>query len=267
MSSQKQQHSSATADLSESAPHATDAAHLRADRSKKPGEVAAMFDVVAQRYDLTNDVISLGQVYVWRRVARRALEPKPGQTILDVAGGTGASSLPLVRAGAHVIVADISEGMLAVGRSRHPEVEFIWGSATDLPFEDDVFDAVTISFGIRNVEDVPLALREMYRVTKPGGRIVICEFSTPIPVARTAHNFYLKAVAPTVARLASPAGAAYDYLSESILEWHDQDTLGKMMLDAGWEDVSYRNLTYGAVAVHRGFKGEGARPAPTSVEG
>lgn len=255
MSSQKQHHRSATAELSEPTSNTADASHLRADRSKNPGEVAAMFDVVAPRYDLTNDVISLGQVYVWRRAARRALEPKPGQLILDVAGGTGASSVPLVRAGARVIVADISRGMVEVGRARHPEVEFIWGSATDLPFEDDMFDAVTISFGIRNVEDVPRALSEMYRVTKPGGRIVICEFSTPVPVARAAHNLYLKAVAPTVARLASPAGAAYDYLSESILEWHDQEALGAMMVAAGWQDISYRNLTYGAVALHRGFKG------------
>ena len=254
MSSQKQTQDTATADASGATLSTTDAAHRRADRSKNPGDVAAMFDVVAPRYDLTNDVISLGQVYVWRRAARRALDPKPGQLILDVAGGTGASSVPLVRAGARVIVADISEGMLEVGRSRHPEVEFTWGSATDLPFEDDTFDAVTISFGIRNVEDVPRALSEMYRVTKPGGRIVICEFSTPIPVAQAAHNFYLQAVAPTVARLASPAGAAYDYLSESILEWHDQEALGALMVDAGWADVSYRNLTYGAVALHRGFK-------------
>lgn len=249
MSSQKPQHvTSAAADPS------PDTAHLRADRSKNPEDVAAMFDVVAPRYDLTNDVISLGQVYVWRGAARRALDPKPGQLILDVAGGTGASSMPLVEAGARVIVADISTGMLEVGRSRHPDVEFVWGSATDLPFEDNAFDAVTISFGIRNVEDVPRALREMYRVTKPGGRLVICEFSTPIPVARPVHNIYLRAVAPTIARLASPAGAAYDYLSESILEWHDQESLGELMLDAGWEDVSYRNLTYGAVALHRGFK-------------
>lgn len=254
MSSQKQTQETASAFPAGNGAQAADAAHLRADQSKNPQEVAAMFDVVAPRYDLTNDVISLGQVYVWRGAARRALDPKPGQLILDVAGGTGASSVPLVQAGARVIVADISEGMLEVGRSRHPEVEFTWGSATDLPFGDDTFDAVTISFGIRNVEDVPRALSEMYRVTKPGGRIVICEFSTPVPLARIPHGFYLRAVAPTVARLASPAGAAYDYLSESILEWYDQEALGTLMVDAGWEDVSYRNLTYGAVALHRGFK-------------
>lgn len=213
-----------------------------------------MFDVVAPRYDMTNEVISLGQVHLWRTATRRALDPKPGQRILDVAGGTGASSVPLVEAGAHVTVADISTGMLHVGRSNHPEVEFVWGSATDLPFEDDSFDSVTISFGIRNVEDVPKALREMYRVTKPGGRLVVCEFSRPIPVMRPAHSLYLQVLAPVIARLSSPAGAAYDYLSESILEWHDQDELGHLMTEAGWQDVSYRNLTYGAVALHRGFK-------------
>ncbi len=231
-----------------------DPAHTRAHSSKDPGEVAAMFDVVAPRYDLTNEVISLGQVHVWRAATRRALDPKPGQRILDVAGGTGASSVPLVEAGAQVTVADISTGMLDVGRANHPKVEFVWGSATDLPFKDDSFDAVTISFGIRNVEDVPRALREMYRVTKPGGRLVVCEFSTPIPIARPVHHLYLGVFAPLIARLSSPAGAAYDYLSESILEWHSQEELGQMMLAAGWEDVAYRNLTYGAVALHRGFK-------------
>ncbi len=232
----------------------SEAGEVRADQAKDPGEVAAMFDVVAPRYDLTNEVISLGQVHLWRRAVTRAVDPRPGQEILDVAGGTGASAVPLTRAGSWVVVCDISEGMLEVGRLNHPGIQFVWGSATELPFEDDSFDAVTISFGIRNVEDVPLALREMHRVTKPGGRLVICEFSQPVPVARPVHSLYLNVVAPTIAQLASPAGAAYDYLSESILVWYDQESLGQLMLDAGWTDVSYRNLTYGAVAVHRGFK-------------
>ena len=227
---------------------------IRADETKKPDEVAAMFDVVAPNYDLANDVISLGQVYLWRRAVRAAIDPKPGWKILDLAGGTGTSSMPLHEAGASVVVCDISEGMLEVGRGKHPEISFVWGSATDLPFDDNTFDAVTISFGIRNVEDVPLALNEMYRVTKPGGRIVICEFSTPVAFARVPHGFYLRHVAPRIARMASQAGGAYDYLSESILQWHDQDTLGEMMLDAGWRDVAYRNLTYGTVALHRGVK-------------
>ncbi|WP_099331887.1 class I SAM-dependent methyltransferase [Actinomyces minihominis] len=231
-----------------------DVANVRADENKFPNEVAAMFDVVAPSYDLANDLLSLGQVYLWRRATRNAIDPQPGALILDVAGGTGTSAAILSRSGADVVVCDISRGMIEVGEQKHPEVDFVLGSATDLPFDDDTFDAVTISFGIRNVEDVPKALEEMYRVTKPGGRIVICEFSTPIPLVRPPHNFYLRQVAPRVARLASAAGGAYDYLSESILEWYDQDALGAMMDAAGWQDISYRNLTYGTVALHRGFK-------------
>lgn len=231
-----------------------DVSRVRADEKKDPGEIAAMFDAVAGRYDLTNDIISLGQVWLWRRAVQRALEPKPGMKILDVAGGTGASSTPLEEAGAEVVICDISPGMLEVGQVRHPQLSFVLGSATDLPFPDDSFDAVTISFGIRNVEDVPLALREMYRVTRPGGKLVICEFATPHRLVQAPHRLYLTQIAPRIARLASPAGGAYDYLSESILQWYDQETLGQMMLEAGWTDVAYRNLTYGTVAIHKGVK-------------
>lgn len=229
-------------------------AEVRADEAKDPAEVAAMFDAVADRYDLTNEIISLGQVGTWRRAVRRAIHPLPGQNILDVAGGTGASSLPLKEAGAQVVVCDISEGMLEAGRERHPELTFVWGSATDLPFEDDSFDAVTISFGLRNVVDPLTALEEMYRVTRPGGRLVLCEFSTAVGMARLPHDLYLQWIAPRVARLASPAAGAYDYLSESILQWPDQERVGEMILNAGWREVSYRNLTFGTVAVHRAFK-------------
>lgn len=229
-------------------------AEVRADEAKDPAQVAAMFDAVADRYDLTNEVISMGQVRLWRRAVRRAIDPRPGERILDVAGGTGASSLPLVEAGAEVVVCDISEGMLETGRKRHPELTFVWGSATDLPFEDDTFDAVTISFGIRNVDDPQKALREMLRVTKPGGRLVVCEFSTAVGLARWPHNLYLRFVAPYAARLVSPASGAYDYLSESILRWPVQQVFGRMIRGAGWHDVTYRNLTYGAVAIHRALK-------------
>lgn len=234
--------------------HADSVSAIRADETKRPDQVAAMFDVVAPRYDLVNQVISAGQVNLWRRAVASALDAGPGQVILDVAGGTGTSANKLREYGVHAVAVDISEGMLNVGRQRYPEVEFVWGSATDLPFPDDTFDAVTISFGIRNVEDVPLALREMLRVTKPGGRLVICEFSTPAAPVKPLHNLYLNKVTPTLARVISPAGAAYDYLSESILTWHSQESLGNLMQDSGWSDVAYRNLTFGAVAIHRGFK-------------
>lgn len=231
-----------------------DVTNVRADEAKDPAQVAAMFDAVADRYDLTNQVISMGQVGLWRRAVRRAIDPRPGQRILDVAGGTGSSSAPLAQRGAEVIVCDISQGMLETGRSRHDELTFVWGSATDLPFEDDTFDAVTISFGIRNVDEVEKALVEMRRVTKPGGRLVVCEFSSAVGVARVPHRLYLRFIAPNLARLVSPAAGAYDYLTESILQWPRQEAFAQMILDAGWRDVSYRNLTYGAVAIHRAFK-------------
>ncbi len=216
--------------------------------------MAAMFDVVAPRYDLTNDLLSFGQVYRWRKAVYRALDPQPGQKILDVAAGTGTSAAKLAESGAQVVACDISNGMIEVGRQQFPHIEFVWGSATDLPFADDVFDAVTISFGLRNVQDVPQALAEMYRVTKPGGKIVISEFSSPIALVRPFHNFYLRHVSPRIARWTSPAGAAYDYLSESILEWYNQKELGRLLQQAGWRNVGYRNLTFGTVALHRGIK-------------
>ncbi len=240
-----------TGDLTGSSPGRD---QVRADRDKDPAQVAAMFDVVAPRYDITNDLLSFGQVRLWRKAVYSALDPRPGQHILDVAAGTGTSADALQASGAQVVACDISRGMIKVGQERFPDVEFVWGSVTDLPFEDDTFDSVTISFGLRNVEDVPRALREMWRVTKKGGRVVICEFSTPHAVVRPAHNLYLRHISPHIARWASPAGAAYDYLSESILEWHDQESLGRLMQQAGWVDVSYRNLTFGTVALHRGFK-------------
>lgn len=226
----------------------------RADLTKNPAQVAEMFDAVAPRYDLTNDVLSLGMVFLWRRATRLALDARPDQIILDVAAGTGTSSADIMKSGARVVALDISEGMLQVGRQRHPDVDFVQGSATSLPLEDDTFDAVTISYGLRNIDDVPKALREFYRVTKPGGRVVICEFSTPSALVQPAYRVYLGKIAPALGRLTSPAGVAYDYLTESIFDWHNQQDLGRLMQDAGWKDVEYRNMTFGTVAIHRGFK-------------
>lgn len=227
---------------------------VRADQRKDPSDVAAMFDVVAPRYDLINGILSLGQVHLWRAAVRKAIDPQPGQVILDVAGGTGTSAAALRARGTRVVVCDISEGMVEVGRGKYPEIEFVQGSATDLPFEDNTFDAVTVSFGIRNFDDVSRALREMLRVTKPGGRLVIAEFSTPLAPVRPFHHLYVTRVVPQIARLTSPAGAAYDYLSESIVQWHDQEALARLMIEAGWIAVAYRDLTFGTVALHRGFK-------------
>ncbi len=211
-----------------------------------------MFDGVAPRYDLVNDVLSLGQDRRWRAQTVAAVAPRPGQRILDLAAGTGTSSRPFADAGALVVAADLSEGMLRVGKERQPDLAFVNADALALPFADGSFDAVTISFGLRNVEDVPAALTELRRVTRPGGRIVICEFSTPVwkPFRHT-YRTYLVGALPKVAGVTSSNPAAYDYLAESILAWPDQRGLADLMFDAGWRAVGWKNLSGGIVALHR----------------
>lgn len=227
----------------------------KANLDKKPADVAAMFDDVAPTYDITNALLSFGQDARWRKIVRKAVAPKSGQKVLDLAAGTGASSVAFALPGVKVVAGDFSEGMLAVGRKRHPEIEFVFADATALPFADAEFDAVTISFGLRNVVDVPKALAEMYRVTKPGGVIVICEFSKVTSAWFSPfYNFYLNKVLPAFSRLASKTPEAYSYLSESILAWPNQHELKLKIEDAGYTDVSFHNLTFGIVAVHKGFK-------------
>ena len=227
----------------------------KANLDKKPAEVAAMFDEVAPTYDLTNALLSFGQDRFWRRVVRKQVAPKSGQKILDLAAGTGASSAAFLAPGVKVVAGDFSEGMLAVGRKRHPNIDFVFADATALPFAANEFDAVTISFGLRNVVDVNKALAEMYRVTKPGGKIVVCEFSKVTnPLFRGFYNFYLNKVLPLFSRLASKTPEAYSYLSESILAWPNQEQLKEKIQSAGYSKVDYKNLTFGIVAVHRGYK-------------
>ncbi len=227
----------------------------RASLEKRPHEVAAMFDEVAARYDRTNDVLSLGLDRRWRRAVVEALDMRPGEKLLDLAAGTGTSTAPFTDAGVLAVPCDFSLGMLRAGRGRRPDLPFVAGDATRLPFADGAFDAVTISFGLRNVAHPQAALAEMYRVMKPGGRLVICEFSTP-PFApiRAGYNAYLKRVMPLLVRVVSSNPDAYGYLQESIQAWPDQKTLCRWLRDAGFTDVAYRNLTAGIVAVHRGRK-------------
>ena len=225
---------------------------LRATLAKRRSDVAAMFDRVAPQYDLANDVLSLGQDRAWRGLVLDAVDPRPGQLILDLAAGTGTSSLPFAEAGATVVPTDLSLGMLAVGKRRLPQLGFVAGDALQLPYGDASFDAVTISFGLRNVEDTAAALTEMRRVTKPDGVLVVCEFSTPVwTPLRFVYANYLVAAIPPIARLVSSNPAAYEYLAESIQAWPDQASLADLIGAAGWRDVQWHNLSNGIVALHR----------------
>jgi demethylmenaquinone methyltransferase/2-methoxy-6-polyprenyl-1,4-benzoquinol methylase len=230
-----------------------DRSDTRATLAKRRSDVAAMFDGVAARYDLANDVLSLGADRAWRQLVVEAVDPQPGQTILDLAAGTGTSSEPFAAAGAAVFPTDLSLGMLTVGKRRRPELSFVAGDALQLPYADDSFDAVTISFGLRNVENTQAALAEMRRVTKPGGSLVVCEFSTPRwRPFRAVYANYLVAAIPKLARLVSSNPAAYEYLAESIQAWPDQERLAQTIEQAGWTGVEWRNLSGGIVALHRG---------------
>lgn len=225
----------------------------RADLDKQPSAVAEMFDRVAARYDITNDVLALGQTRKWRRLVVGAVAARPGQRVLDIAAGTGTSSQAFAQRGAQVVACDFSLGMLRVGRQRLPELPFVAGDAMALPFADHSFDAVTISFGLRNIHDPAAGLREMRRVTRPGGTLVVCEFSTPtLPVFRTLYQEYLMRALPAIADRVSSNSVAYRYLAESIAAWPDQAGLARLLQDAGWRHVAWRNLSGGIVALHRG---------------
>lgn len=225
----------------------------RASLDKDPRDVAAMFDGVARRYDRTNTVLSLGRDRHWRRATRAALGVRPGEAVLDVAAGTAVSTAELAKSGGWCLAADFSVGMLRAGRRR--PVPKVAADATSMPFGDEVFDAVTISFGLRNIVDVAAGLREMARVVKPGGRLVICEFSTPTaPVLATAYKEYLMRALPRVARAVSSNPEAYAYLAESIRAWPGQAALARRVEQAGWSQVRWRNLTGGIVALHTAVK-------------
>ncbi|MFS0866566.1 class I SAM-dependent methyltransferase [Microbacterium sp. 179-B 1A2 NHS] len=243
----------------------------RADLGKDPSRVSGMFDEVAAGYDRTNTVLSLGNDKLWRIAATRAIAPERGQRILDLAAGTGASSVSLARSGAEIVAADFSAGMIAEGERRHggiPNLTFAEADAMALPFADGEFDTVTISFGLRNVNDPDTALREMLRVTRPGGTLVICEFSHPQhPLMRGLYGFYNDRVLPLVARAVSSNPDAYDYLNESIRDWPDQLALSARIRAAGWDAVEHRDLTFGIVALHRARKPLAPAPADRELAG
>jgi demethylmenaquinone methyltransferase / 2-methoxy-6-polyprenyl-1,4-benzoquinol methylase len=236
----------------------------RADLDKKPAEVAAMFDALAGRYDLMNDVLSMGQVRLWRKSVQRILRAGPGDRVLDLAAGTGTSSVSFAASGADVVACDFSLGMLQAGQARlaksdplqantRGRVSFAAGDALHLPFRDGTFDAVTISFGLRNVHGTRDALAEMRRVTRPGGRLVVCEFSTiTIEPLDMLYRRYLTGVLPAVARRAARNPEAYEYLSESIKDWPSQRDLADVIRAAGWSAVKWRDLSLGVVSIHVG---------------
>jgi demethylmenaquinone methyltransferase / 2-methoxy-6-polyprenyl-1,4-benzoquinol methylase len=223
----------------------------RATLDKRPAEVARMFDAVAGRYDAMNAVMTFGQERRWRRVVADVIAAGPGQRVLDLAAGTGASSVPFAEAGAETVACDFSAGMLAEGRRRHPKLTFVAGDALRLPFGDAAFDVVTISFGLRNVVDVSTALAELARVTRPGGRLVILETATPSARPLAAMNrIYTNRVMPRLARLFSSDPSSYAYLAESASAWYGQHALAEEIRGAGWHEVTWRDLMFGAVAVH-----------------
>ncbi|WP_203993449.1 demethylmenaquinone methyltransferase [Sphaerisporangium rufum] len=244
----------------------------RATLDKQPHEVAAMFDRTARRYDLVNDVISLGQHRLWRRATAAAVDAGPGELVLDLAAGTGTSTDAFTGLGARAIACDFSLGMLRTGvRKRGGSglsgggvrgVTFVAGDALKLPFPDDTFDAVTISFGLRNVNDTAGALGEMLRVTRPGGRLVVCEFSRPVfGPFDLVYTEYLMRLLPVVTRVVSSNPDSYEYLAESIRAWPGQAELARLVAAAGWGRVAWRNLSMGIVALHRAVKPGDVRQA------
>jgi demethylmenaquinone methyltransferase/2-methoxy-6-polyprenyl-1,4-benzoquinol methylase len=242
----------------------TDFGFTQVDRDAKAGMVRGVFDSVASRYDLMNDLMSGGVHRLWKRFTIELSAARPGQTILDIAGGTGdlaARFSRLVGPEGQVILADINAAMLEVGRDRLIDkgatgnIEVVQADAQALPFEDNSVDCITIAFGLRNVTDKDMALRSMLRVLRPGGRLLVLEFSKPTsPLLGKAYDQYSFQILPAMGRLIAQDAESYRYLAESIRKHPDQDTLLGMMEDAGFAECRYHNMTGGIVAVHQGFK-------------
>lgn len=226
----------------------------RADLNKQPLDVSSMFDTVAKRYDLLNAVLALGQDRSWRQnmVSALRLESVENPLVLDVAAGTGTSSAAIAKSGYRVIASDFSAGMMQEGIKRQPQIPFVGADATKLPFKDNIFDAAVVSFGLRNVNQPKQALAQMKRVVKPGGTVVVCEFSTPTnPLFRNIYKNYLLKALPKIAAKTASNPQAYSYLAESILDWPNQEQLLDWFIETGFKQVQYRNLTFGIVALHR----------------
>jgi demethylmenaquinone methyltransferase/2-methoxy-6-polyprenyl-1,4-benzoquinol methylase len=242
----------------------TDFGYQQVDWHEKQQRVAGVFDSVADNYDLMNDVMSFGIHRLWKRFAVEQSGARPGQRILDLAGGTGdlaARLSRLVGPQGGVVIGDINASMLNVGRARlldrgiSGNVTFVQANAENLPFPPNSFDCISIAFGLRNVTDKQKALESMYRVLKPGGRVLVLEFSTPVlPGLQQAYDLYSFRILPLMGRLIAGDESSYRYLAESIRMHPDQEQLKTMMQQAGFEDCDYHNLSGGIVALHRGFR-------------
>jgi len=230
---------------------------------EKAQRVRSVFDSVATDYDLMNDVMSLGIHRLWKRLAIGMADIRPGQQVLDLAGGTGDLVLliaPRVGPQGRVVLSDINNAMIRTGRARLLDrgiagnVEYVQADAERLPFPDNSFDCITMAFGLRNVTHKQAALNSMYRVLKPGGRLLILEFSRPAALLKPAYDFYSFSILPRLGQLIARDAASYRYLAESIRMHPDQKTLVGMLESAGFEDCDFHNLTGGIVAIHRGYK-------------
>ena len=250
-----------------SEPHKSGTTHFgfeTVDVADKAGKVADVFHSVAAKYDLMNDLMSGGVHRLWKKVTLEMSGARPGHRILDIAGGTGdlaAKFSRVVGESGLVVLADINDSMLKVGRAKLLDkgvagnVHFSQADAQYLPYPDNCFDCITIAFGLRNVTDKDLALRSMLRVLKPGGRLLVLEFSKPTSgMLEKAYDFYSFNLLPKMGELVAQDADSYRYLAESIRMHPDQETLKQMMVDAGFENCSYHNMTGGIVALHRGFK-------------
>jgi len=234
------------------------------DENVKESLVAGVFDSVASKYDIMNDVMSFGVHRVWKKIAMQHTGLKPGGTALDVAGGTGDLTMQMskqVGPTGKIIISDINASMLEEGRKRLLDkgyagnIDFVEANAEDLPFEDNSFDCITIAFGLRNVTHQDKALQSMFRVLKPGGRLLVLEFSKPVvPGLDKVYDFYSFNILPKMGKLIANDEESYRYLAESIRMHPDQETLKQLMIDAGFERCTYHNMTGGIVALHKGFK-------------
>ncbi len=234
------------------------------DASAKASMVGDVFHSVAAKYDVMNDVMSFGVHRLWKQVTIDQSAARPGHKVLDIAGGTGDLAKKFckrVGSKGEVVLADINASMLQVGRERLlnegvvGNLHFAQADAEQLPFEDDTFDCITIAFGLRNVTRKENALASMHRVLKPGGRLLILEFSKPVlPLLDKAYDAYSFTALPIMGKIIADDAESYQYLAESIRMHPDQKTLESMMVDAGFEDTSYQNMTGGIVALHKGFK-------------